>query len=187
VYVFGWNRERGPVKIGKAVDLVKRESTLRMSLPFPAQIFWATRCGSECARLEKAVHKSLSRHRLCGEWRDINVAKAEKIIADIASRLGVKHEPDGHLLLRDVQARRARNHERRFRTDRIKGMMRDAEKRVRRIAERHPSRLYDPLFREEAVATALRTGNISHTALALRLRRETLQRWVGKARKGHAP
>ena len=75
-------RGQWPVKVGVSWDPVKRLNTLQTSHWERLRVlrFWYCRSRPAAFRLEKRAHEILSVRLLLGEWFDIDVSAAEKVI-----------------------------------------------------------------------------------------------------------
>lgn len=79
----------GPLKIGIAVSVPRRLTTLQMASPVRLTVRYSVSFPyDEATALERAVHEALSADRLSGEWFSTDVAAAVAAIEAQQKRLG---------------------------------------------------------------------------------------------------
>lgn len=83
VYIIGSN-PLGPVKIGFAINHLRRIKTLQTASPFKIDTIKIWQFPWKDARnLEKAVHQKLQKYCMIGEWFNLSPKKAVKAIYEI--------------------------------------------------------------------------------------------------------
>lgn len=70
------------LKIGISADPVSRRKTINTSSPHPCKLVLALAVPNEAAA-ERALHESLNKYRLNGEWFSVSVAKALQTLLDL--------------------------------------------------------------------------------------------------------
>lgn len=103
VYLIRAGDSKGPIKIGKAIDVDKRISELQTGCPFTLSLITKIPCDSEKEAffLEKWLHDRFRRQWIRGEWFTGKISLAclkyakeaiadDKTYADIAAQIGMK-------------------------------------------------------------------------------------------------
>lgn len=86
IYIIG--SQGGPFKIGIATNLRDRLSSIQTGSHVKVAVIWSMPVEGQCASTaEKIVHKTLSDHRLSGEWFDVSSAKAQAAIMRAVGRV----------------------------------------------------------------------------------------------------
>lgn len=83
VYLVGCARLT-PVKIGLAVDPVRRLACLQTGSPVALKLLWHTQGGPA---LEGALHKRFAKYRIHGEWFDFRRLSALDLVASAAAEI----------------------------------------------------------------------------------------------------
>lgn len=70
------NINKNPVKIGFAKDVKKRLRELQTGSSEQLYVYYSEEYKNDIKKLEKLVHKNISRYRIKGEWFSIDVDDA---------------------------------------------------------------------------------------------------------------
>ena len=79
----------GPGKIGIAIRVNQRFSTLKTSSPFPLSLSYTGETDADVYALEQKAHEILADNRMSGEWFNVTTKEAVQAVLTAASELGI--------------------------------------------------------------------------------------------------